>query len=237
MAFAVANLDAVGVESLPAERQRRAKAFAAARRHSIVVRVLRFGLKAGAIGGVVFLIALGAYKEFDRPLASLSVGQLGIEGTKVTMDSPRLTGYRKDGRPYLVNAAKAMQDVAHPTIVELRGIDADLGTSDNGTIKLTARAGIYDTAAEHLDVSDEVRIKSSQYDVAMKSASIDFKNGLYVSKEPVTITTSSGMTVNADSVSGNDSGRELQFDGNVHSLFQPGNPPALPDAPMNGIVQ
>jgi len=151
---------------------------------------------------VFAMIVIGVFQHLGKPLAGLSGGVLGIEGTKVTMDSPKLTGFRKDGRPYLVNAAKAMQDTLHPTIVELSGIDADLATSDNVMVKLTARSGIYDTSAEHLDVADNVRLKSQQYDVAMKSASIDFKNGLYASKEAVSIVTSTGMKVDADSFSG-----------------------------------
>jgi lipopolysaccharide export system protein LptC len=220
MAFVISP-DASGMERVGAEAEHRARAFAAARRHSILVRALRVGLKVGAAAAVLATICIGLYQNFGRPLAGLSGGALGIEGTKVRMDSPRLTGFRKDGRPYLVNAAKAMQDALHPTIVELSGIDADLATSDNVSVKLTANSGIYDTSAEHLDVADNVRIKSPQYDVAMKSASIDFRNGLYVSKEAVTIVTSSGMKIDADSISGNDSGRELQFEGNVRSLFQP----------------
>ena len=43
------------------------------------------------------------------------------------MDRPKLTGFRRDGRAYVVNAAKAIQDVTHPTVVELRGVDGDLG--------------------------------------------------------------------------------------------------------------
>ena len=120
-----------------------------------------------------------------------------------------------------MNAAKALQDALHPTIVELVDIDADFATADSVTVKLTAKTGTYDTVAEHLEVANEVRLKSSQYDVSMSSASIDFKNGLYVSDEPVKIMTANGMTVDADSFNGSDSGRELSFIGNVRSVFAP----------------
>jgi lipopolysaccharide export system protein LptC len=233
MAFATADILDAGMESRAAEDARRSRAFAAARRHSLLVRVLRLVLKTGAVAAVLLAIALSLYNMFGRPLQEMSVGSVGVEGTKVTMDSPRLTGYRKDGNPYLVNAAKAVQDVLHPTIVELSGIDANITSSDKGAINLSARSGVYDTTAEHLDVSDDVRIKSSQYLVTMQSASVDFKSGVYSSNDPVSIVTSNGMTVNADSVTANDNGRELQFKGNVRTLFQP-----APDAaPSNGIPQ
>jgi lipopolysaccharide export system protein LptC len=233
MAFATADIHDAGIESRPAEVERRSRAFAAARRHSLLVRILRLVLKSGALAAVLLAIALSVYNMFGRPLQELSVGSIGVEGTKVTMGSPRLTGYRKDGNPYLVNAVKAVQDVQHPTIVELSGIDANLTTSDKGAVNLSARSGVYDTAAAHLDVSDDVRIKSSQYEVSVKSASVDFKSGVYFSNDPVSIVTSNGMTVNADSVAANDNGHELQFEGNVRTLFQP-----APDAaPLNGTPQ
>ena len=175
MAFSVTSFGSgTSAGSSPAVLERRARAFAAARRHSLHVKLLRFALKAGAAGAIVGLVFVGFFSHFARSVEGLSTGALGIEGTKVTMDSPKLTGYRKDGRPYLVNAAKAMQDALHPSTVELVDIDADFGTADNVTVKLTAHSGTYDTGAEHLDVADDVRLKSAQYDVSMNSASIDF---------------------------------------------------------------
>ena len=231
MAFSVTHMDAaVSAESAPATLERRARAFAAARRHSRVVKLLRVALKLGAVGAIVAGVFSGVFSHFEKSVDGFSTGSLGIEGTKVTMDSPKLTGYRKDGRPYLVNAAKALQDALHPTIVELVNIDADFATADSVTVKLTAKTGTYDTAAQHLDVADEVRLKSSQYDVTMNSASIDFKNGLYVSDEPVKIVTTNGMTVEADSFNGSDSGRDLNFVGNVRSVLAPA--PAPDEAPQ-----
>jgi len=237
MAFVVVSAKGNRGGEAVAEAERRSQAFAAARRHSILVQSLRFVLKVCSLGGVLMMVFVGFFQHLGKPIAGLSGSGLGIEGTKVTMDGPKLTGFRKDGRPYLVNAAKAMQDASHPTIVELSDIDANLATSDNTMVKLTARTGVYDTLVEHLDVVGNVSIKSKQYDVSMKSASIDFKNGRYISKEAVTIVTSSGMKIDADSLSANDSERELQFDGNVRSFFQPAVQDELSGAPLNGAAQ
>jgi len=100
------------------------------------------------------------------------------------MEHPKLAGFRKDGRPYLVNAQRAIQDALHPTLVELHGIDGDIAMTGSGVAHITANLGLYDTAKEHMDVSDNVRLRSPQYDVRLKSAGIDFKSGVYISKEP-----------------------------------------------------
>ena len=53
-------------------------------------------------------------------------GQLVISGTKITMESPKLTGFTKDSRAYELNARAAAQDITKPDIVELTDIRAKI---------------------------------------------------------------------------------------------------------------
>jgi lipopolysaccharide export system protein LptC len=137
------------------------------------------------------------------------------------MERPKLAGFRKDGRPYTVNAQKAVQDALHPTAVELHGIDADIALADSGLAHMTAKSGLYDSTTEHMDVSDDVHVKSPQYDVWLKSASIDFKSGRYVSTDPVKIVTSNGTTIAGDAISAVDNGKELILEGHVKTTIPP----------------
>jgi lipopolysaccharide export system protein LptC len=203
-----------------AQATRRTKAFAAAKRHSSWVRFLRVAILGGAVGTVALFVAIAVFDPFGRLVGSISIGNFGLDGTKVTMIHPRLAGFRKDGRPYLVNAERAIQDALHPTLVELRGIDADIAMAENGSAHMTANTGFYDSEKEHMDVSDHVHVKSPQYDVWLKSAGIDFKNGRYISNEPVTIVTSNGATLSGDSISAIDNGKELIIVGNVKTRIQ-----------------
>ncbi|HLW90418.1 MAG TPA: lipopolysaccharide-assembly, LptC-related protein [Roseiarcus sp.] len=212
----------------------RARAFAAAARHSALVRLLRVAIFGGAVGTVAVLVAIAVFDPFGRLAHDVSVAGLGLDGSKVLMDKPKLSGFRKDGRPYLVNAQKAIQDVLHPTLVELRGIDGEMGLAANGAAHMTADTGLYDTANEHMDVTGNVRIKSEQYDVTARSGSIDFKSGVYISKEPVTVVTSNGATVSADSVSATDNGHLLTFVGRVRSTLQPQDQNASTSAQLKG---
>jgi len=202
----------------------RAKAFAAATRHSARVRFLRVALLGGAVGTVAILVGIALFDPFGRLAGSLSISGIGVDGTKVTMDHPRLSGFRKDGQPYLVNARKAIQDALHPTLVELQAIDADLSLTEGGLAHMTADKGLYDSSKEHMDVSDNVRLKSPQYEMWLKSASIDFNGGRYASKEPVTIVMSNGTTMAGDSISAIDNGKELAIEGHVKTMIPP--PPA-----------
>jgi lipopolysaccharide export system protein LptC len=199
----------------------RAKAFAAAVRHSARVRFLRVALLLGAVGTVALLVGIAVFDPFGRLAGGVSIAGVGLDGTKVTMEHPKLSGFRKDGRPYTVNAEKAVQDALHPTTVELIGIDADVAMADSGMAHITAKGGVYDNAQEHMDLSDEIHIKSPQYDVWLKSASIDFKSGLYVSEDPVKIVTSNGTTISGDAITVTDNGKSLVLDGHVTTTIPP----------------
>ena len=176
----------------------REQIFAAAMRHSARVRFLRVALLFGVVATVALLIAIAVFDPFGRLAGGVSIDGVGLDGTKVTMEHPKLTGFRKDGRPYMVNAKRAVQDALHPTVVELIEIDADVALADNGTAHMIAKSGVYDSVKEHMDLSESVHIKSSQYDVQLKSANIDFKSGVYVSNDPVVIVTTNGTTISAE---------------------------------------
>jgi lipopolysaccharide export system protein LptC len=201
----------------------RAAAFAAAARHSRLVRFLRVAILVGAAGAIAILAIIAIFDPFGRLALDASVAGIGLDGTKVMMERPKLAGFRKDGRPYLVTADRAMQDVLHPTMVELRGINAEVGIAGNGASKVTADNGVYDTTNERMDISRNVHVKSEQYDVRLQSANIDFKAGVYLSHEPVSVVTSGGTTISADQVAATDNGRELTFEGHVRSVLQIGD--------------
>jgi lipopolysaccharide export system protein LptC len=212
----------------------RAAAFAAAARHSKLVRFLRVAILVGAASAIAILAIIAIFDPFGRLTVDASVAGLGLDGTKVMMERPKLAGFRKDGRPYVVTADRAMQDVLHPTIVELRGINAEVGIAGSGASKVTADAGVYDTTNEHMEISRNVHVKSEQYDVRLQSASIDFKAGIYVSHEPVNVVTSGGTTIDADQVSATDNGKQLTFEGHVRSVLQVGDAAGRTNGELKG---
>ena len=205
----------------------RRRAFAAAARHSRLVRFLRLATPAAALLSVAALIGFAVFDPFRREVDGLSVSELSVDGSKIVMNHPRLTGTRRDGRAYVVNAAKAIQDVAHPTSVELREIDGDVTMADDSRLKVSAVVGLYDSVRQFLKLSQDVHLRSPNYDVTLSTADIDFKSGLYRSDEPVTVVTNNGATIHADSAEARDNGAELTFAGHVRSTF-PGEAVAAP---------
>jgi len=199
----------------------RLHAFAAARRHSRLVGFLRIGAPWGVVFGVAALLAGAVIDPFHAKTDGFSIGELSVDGSRITMGRPKLTGFRRDGRAYVVNAAKAIQDVKRPTLVELRGVDGDLAMADDGSLHIAAAVGFYDSVSQSLNLSQDVRIHNSSYDVKLRSANIDFKTGVYRSDEPVTVVMANGGTIAADSAVMRDNGQELMFSGRVRSTFLP----------------
>jgi lipopolysaccharide export system protein LptC len=210
---------------------RTARAFAAARRHSKLVRGLRIALPLGAILALAALVGLTLERTLMQPVAGMSIGSVSVAGTKVTMENPKLTGGRPDGSGYVLNARKAIQDLKNPSSVDLLDISGDIGSHDQPPTKLTATSGHYDTNSEKLQLYGVVRLKNSSYTVDLKSADVDFKANVYASKEHVSVVTASGMTIEADSARAEDNASNLSFVGhvktNVPAQQDRGEPPQM----------
>jgi lipopolysaccharide export system protein LptC len=211
----------VAPDSASTGAARSARAFELARRHSRLVRILRVAFIVGGVGGVVALTGLGLYRTFGGAIGGLSIGGLSVDGTKITMDRPRLTGARPDGGGYVINAAKAIQDVTNPTEVDLVEIDGDIVPANHDTLHLTATSGHYDSSHERIDLFGVVRMKNSSYTIDLRSAHIEFKTGEYSSRDPITVVTTTGTTITADSGSARDGGKDITFEGHVKTMSRP----------------
>ena len=211
-------VDAIGTNGAGGNA-RRTRAHARAHRHSARVRTLRRVIPVVAAGAVIAVAAL-VFNPFGAAIPSVSVGPVTLSGTKVRMDNPRLSGFRKGDRGYEVTAAAALQDMRKPSLIELETMRGHIATDDRGGLaRLEAATGLFDTARESLDLNRDIRIWTDKGEEArLISASVNFKAGSVVSKEPVTVTVPSG-SVAADSLDVVENGRVISFIGNVRTVF------------------
>src|SRR4051812_48958667 len=129
------------------------RAFRAARRHSLFVRVFRVAIPVMVMFGLGITVMV-TYLNPLRMLAKLPIDldKLVVSGTKITMENPRVSGFTKDGRAYDLVAVAARQDLTKPDIVELQSLNAKLEMEDKSTIQLVADQGIYNAKAEQLEL-------------------------------------------------------------------------------------
>ena len=209
----------------------RTRAFHAAALHSGRVRVLRRAMMGGAVAVMVAIVAFAVFDPFGKSVSGLSVSSVGVDGSKVTMARPRLSGYRSDGRPYEIVASSAVQDLKVPTKFELHDMDARLTMLDKSVTHVTAALGTYDSSLDLMELNSAVHITSdSGLDVRARDAHVEFKSGAVTTANPVTVAMR-GDTIEADSMRMIDSGKQVTFEGHVRTTILPGEAPqpAKPD--------
>jgi len=216
--------DRLGALTAPRE-----SAFPEALRHSARVSRLRRWILWGA-GGVVALVGAGLLiGSLSFLPVDLNLARIALKGSRIVIESPKLVGYRKDGRPYEVRARVGVQDIAKPDIFELEGLDVHVENTQDSTIVLTAAKGVYNTRADFADLTGGVNVRDQKnFDMRLEAASMDFKSAVMKSDKPVTLKIVGGEVV-AKSVEFLQKERRATFVGDVRSVLY-GEGEAPPDA-------
>jgi lipopolysaccharide export system protein LptC len=191
--------------------------FAAAARHSRMVRALRIAVPAAVILAMMGVVAVSIFNPFRMLLPKLPVdmGNLVVSGTKVTMESPHLSGFSTDQRPYEVWAKAAIQDLADPDHLELMVPRAKVVMEDKSTVTMDARTGYYDSKQQLLDLRKDIFLQSSTgYEARLSQAFVDINKGTVASDEHVDVKLLNG-TLTADKLRIFNSGEVVRFEGNV----------------------
>jgi lipopolysaccharide export system protein LptC len=164
------------------------------------------------------IVAVSIFNPFRMLLPNLPVdmGNLIVSGTKITMESPHLSGYTPDQRPYEVWAKTATQDVTDPDHVDLAALRAKVMMEDKTTtVTLEARNGLMDTKQQILDLHKDIFLQSSSgYEARLSQAVVDMGKGTVTSEEHVDVNLLSG-TLSADKLRITGGGEVVRFEGNV----------------------
>ena len=138
------------------------------------------------------------------------------------MVSPRVAGITADGQPYLMTADNATQDLSRPNFVTFENIQADIKLNeDEEWVSLTARAGIYNSEEQTLDLERQIDIFTTWgYEMHGESATVDFERGELKSINEVKGHGPLG-TLRADGMKAERATQVLRFDGNVRMLILP----------------
>ncbi|MGH6852516.1 MAG: hypothetical protein ACREDJ_04820 [Methylocella sp.] len=196
--------------------------FKAAHRHSARVRLFRRAAIAGSLLAIALISAAALLNPLRHLPGNISVGRAALDGTKITLDFPKISGVQTDGRPFEIEARSGIQDIMAPDIVELLGINSKLGAADASTTWVSAARGIYDSLHDKMTLEGDIRIKSSTgYDIWLRTARIDFHTGGLVSEEPVRVVLDGG-TIAAKQLDVSDNGHKVSFGGEVTSMIDTG---------------
>jgi lipopolysaccharide export system protein LptC len=191
--------------------------FAAAARHSRMVRILRIAVPAAVLAALGLIIGVSVFNPFHDWKIKLPVdmGNLVVSGTKITMESPHLAGFSTDQRPYEMWAKAAVQDLTDPDHVELKTLRAKVLMEDRSTVTMDARTGLFDNKQQLLDLRKDIFLQSSTgYEANLSQAFVDINKGTVTSDEHVDVKLLNG-TLTADKLRIFNSGEVVRFEGNV----------------------
>nr|WP_205523373.1 LPS export ABC transporter periplasmic protein LptC [Rhodopseudomonas sp. BR0C11] len=214
--------------------------FAAAARHSRLVRTLRLAVPLVVVLSMAVIIAISVFNPF-RYLSKLpiDVGDLVVSGTKITMESPHLAGFTNDGRPYEMWARTATQDLTSQDHVDLHTLRAKVQSEDQSTVIIESREGQFETKAQLLKLNKDVYLHNSTGTEAwMTQADIDMGKGTVTSDSPVDVKWDGG-TLRGQRMRITEKGDLIRFEGGVVMNIDnaplgepaPAAQPAAPPAP------
>ena len=210
----MAQLDTAAVGRRPevADRDVR-RALRHARRHSRLVRLMRYVLPVAA-----FLVLAGVFVPMivvPRLPLGIDLSGVSFDGREVTMTKPHLTGRGASGQSYEVRAERAVQDVAENRVLELFDVAGRIVEASGRETTLSAEYGRYDNETKMLRLERQIVLRmDGGYEAYLDTADIDVEGGHVETVDPVQVELTN-MVLNANTMSITDSGRHLVFDGGV----------------------
>lgn len=191
--------------------------FAAASRHSRMVRFLRIAVPGTVCLAMAGVIGISIFNPFRMlmPKLPIDMGNLVVSGTKITMESPHLSGYTGDQRPYELWAKTAVQDVTNPDLVELNKLRTKVLMQDGSTTFLDALTGVFDNKQQTIDLHKDIFVQTTTgYEARLTQAFVDLVRNTIDSDEHVDVKLTNG-TVSSDRLHITGGGEVIIFEGNV----------------------
>jgi lipopolysaccharide export system protein LptC len=196
-------------------------------RSSRIVGLLRFILPVVALCLVGLVVLWPQLIGSAGGLIAPIFANAEIEGTDVMlMHNPRYVGRTRDAEPYELTAASAYVDPKKPSHIHLDHLAADLTPADKRDLRLVALTGLYNRAADKLDLDCDIALTTSDgYRFETQSARINLQIGKVIGDQPVAGWGPAG-TLEADRFEIHDNGQLLRFEGRVKVTLPPGGQPA-----------
>jgi lipopolysaccharide export system protein LptA len=192
----------------------RARAFRAAQRHSLLVRLLRFLLPLAAVGILGGYVGLVALKSSLLP--KIKIEDITITPDDLTMKNPSYFDTTSDGR-YEVRAKQAIVSFVQKkeTPIKLVDVSGEMVKKSGEITRLKAKHGLFDNAKGELELLDGIEIDGSNGVMArLTRAMIYSKEGKVVSTDPVSANMPAG-SIQAGSMTMGTKTKLVHFRGGV----------------------
>jgi lipopolysaccharide export system protein LptC len=192
----------------------RAKAFRAAKRHSVRVKAVRLLLPLAAVC-TAGLYLLPSKFEIETKAGKASIDEFQVSGEGLKMVNPRIQGVHEKHGVYDIRADHATQQVTNPELITLNTITAELTSKDGQKTVLTAPSGLFQSKKEELLFDNGLTIGGNRgYAGKLKKATAFFQSNKLITTEPVDLAYGDS-TIQAQSMTLFSSEGRAIFEGNV----------------------
>lgn len=198
----------------------RSKQFKRARRHTFLVRTLRYVLPTLTIGSVALygLSALLA-TNWTAETALRTIAKILPEN--IAMQNPHYEGFTGDGGTYIVEALTANQDLKKPFFIKLNTITGVLTDAKNVKTNLKSAHGTFDSRNSTLRLGGGIDIVSEDgMKAKLSTAIVQPKVGVIASNEPVVVEMPGGK-VESEKLRVWQKKKLIAFLGNVRTTLTP----------------
>jgi lipopolysaccharide export system protein LptC len=163
------------------------------------VSILRVALPVA--GALVFLVFVA-----QLLLASLTnnfgIGKISFSGSSVVVDTPSYSGVMANGDVYKVSAGGAQAAVASLNIINLTNASLQLTKPDGTQMSAEAASGSFESLRQIVRVPTTAKVSDSRGNSGTLSNVVaDLARQTLKASGPVTVSLSSGMNVQSDSLS------------------------------------
>ncbi len=208
----------------------RARAFATARRHSALVRALKYTLPVLAVCavGVLFITPRFLGSAISTAVPGVSIGDVAITGDQLRMVNPRFEGETAEKGHYVVAAKAAIQTTSNLDQMLLEGVTGRITEADQSWTEITAKGGVYETKKRSMTLNQGIVITSSAGARAeLETADIDIDKKRVTSAVPVVLTLPNGTL----------KGTGLLIEGDAKRFVLPADVVAHLVPPKSGVMK
>ncbi|MCX5513659.1 LPS export ABC transporter periplasmic protein LptC [Kaistia algarum] len=191
--------------------------YASARRHTMLVRFLKYALPLASIVGVVafFLVAY----ILPEGVPGFSASSIDLTSNSIVMQNPHVSGFLSGGRTYEIRADRAEQSLENTKVVTLSNIAATIGFGDGQSAKILARTGTYYSDKQRIVLTDKITLNTTTGITGeLQSADIDMTAGTMTTDQPIDFQ-SQGSRIRAERVRVADKGERISFTNGVKVTY------------------
>ena len=196
----------------------RRRAFASARRHTLIVRSLRKILPLGAICFVGFYVVQGVFAP-KATLQQVDVSNIELAQTEIALENPRIQGVTDSGQTYEILSQNAFQNASDPQKIRFETVNATLTNPEDGATHILAQNARFDGTGKKVWLSGQVSVTSPNGEVINAEEMIlDLGSGAVVADGQVLMQTANGF-MSASAVNVNEDGSQINFTGPVKVIM------------------